>query len=104
MEFVGYDTSINQKRLNILKSAAAKYLYEPYGDPIEEEWFGWRPMTWDGKPIIDQSPAMPNVWIAAGHNMLGLSMATGTGRLVREMMLGEEPHIDPSHFTASRFL
>lgn len=103
MEFVGYDTSINPARLALLKTAAEKYLYEPHCEPVEEEWFGWRPMTWDGKPIIDQSPAMQNVWIAAGHNMLGLSMATGTGRLLKEMMLGEAPHIDPSHFTASRF-
>ena len=104
MEFVGYDTSINPGRIAILKSAAEKYLYEPYCEPIEEQWYGWRPMTWDGKPVIDQSPAMNNVWIAAGHNMLGLSMATGTGRLVKELMLGEEPHMDPSHFAAARFV
>jgi D-amino-acid dehydrogenase len=103
MEFVGYDTSINPKRLQLLKTAAEKYLHDPHCEPIEETWFGWRPMTWDGKPVIDRSPAMKNVWIAAGHNMLGLSMATGTGRLIKELMLGEEPHIDPSHFVASRF-
>ncbi len=103
MEFVGYDTSINPKRLQLLKTAAEKYLHDPYCEPIEETWFGWRPMTWDGKPIIDRSPAMKNVWIAAGHNMLGLSMAAGTGRLIKELMLSEEPHIDPSHFAASRF-
>lgn len=104
MEFVGYDTSINPKRIGILKNAATKYLHEPMGTPIEEEWYGWRPMTWDGKPIIDRSPALDNVWIAAGHNMLGLSLATGTGRLIRELILGEEPHVDASHFTVSRFM
>lgn len=102
MEFVGYDTSINPKRLQLLKDAAEKYLHEPYCEPVEDTWFGWRPMTWDGKAIIDRSPAMNNVWIAAGHNMLGLSMATGTGQLVRELMLDEEPHIDPSHFSLAR--
>jgi D-amino-acid dehydrogenase len=104
MEFVGYDTSINPRRLALLKTAAEKYLHEPHAQPIEEEWFGWRPMTWDGKPVIDRSPAMSNVWIAAGHNMLGLSMATGTGRLIKELMLGETPHIDPEHFSAARFM
>jgi D-amino-acid dehydrogenase len=103
MEFTGYDTSIPPRRMELLKSAAAKYLHEPFCDPIEEEWFGWRPMTWDGKPIIDRSPAMNNVWIAAGHNMLGLSMATGTGQLLKELMLGEAPHISPIHFAATRF-
>lgn len=103
MEFVGYDTSISPKRIALLKDAAKKYLHEPLCEPVEEEWYGWRPMTWDGKPIIDRSPAMKNVWIAAGHNMLGLSMATGTGRLIRELILQETPHIDPTHYSVSRF-
>ncbi len=102
MEFVGYDTSVNPKRLQLLRDAASQYLVEPFCEPVEETWFGWRPMTWDGKPVIDRSPAMDNVWIAAGHNMLGISMATGTGRLVRELMLNEQPHIDPSHFSLAR--
>lgn len=103
MEFVGYDTSINPKRLRLLTDAAAKYLHEPYGDSVEEEWFGWRPMTWDGKPVIDRSPIMDNVWIAAGHGMLGVSMAPGTGRLVAELMTGGTPHIDPDPFAVNRF-
>ena len=103
MEFVGYDTSIHRKRIELLKTSAAKYLKEPYCDPIEEQWFGWRPMTWDSKPIIDRSPKYQNVWIAAGHNMLGLSMATGTGKLVAELILDEQPHVDPSHYRVSRF-
>jgi len=70
--------------------------------PIEEEWYDWRPMTWDGKPIIDRSPAFENVWIAAGHNMLGISMATGTGHMIDSMIRGEERHLDASHFRLSR--
>jgi D-amino-acid dehydrogenase len=102
MEFVGYDTSIRPQRLQLLKTAASKYLHDPYCEPVEEEWYGWRPMTWDGKPVIDRSPAMSNVWVAAGHNMLGISLATGTGQLVRELMLGETPHVDPGHFSVAR--
>ena len=103
MEFVGWDTTIHQRRLNLLTEAAQKYLHDPMCKPIEETWYGWRPMTWDGKPIIDRSPAMSNVWIAAGHSMLGLSMAPATGRLLRELMTGQPTHLDASHFRASRF-
>ncbi len=103
MEFVGYDESINPKRLGLLRTAAEKYLKQPYAEPVEEEWYGWRPMTWDGKPVIDRSPRFDNVWVAAGHNMLGLSMGTGTGKLVRDLVLGDEPTIDASHFAVSRF-
>ena len=86
MEFAGYDATLNRDRLRLLRDGAAVYLREPGGEPVEEEWWGWRPMVYDGKPVIDRSPAMANVVIAAGHGMLGLSMATGTGKLVAEMV------------------
>jgi len=64
-------------------------------EPIEERWYGWRPMTTDSKPIIGRSPAFDNVWIAAGTNMLGLSMAPATGKLIAELLNGRQPHVDP---------
>jgi D-amino-acid dehydrogenase len=103
MEFAGYDATLNRRRLDLLKEAARHYLHEPCGEPVVEEWFGWRPMTYDGKPIIDRSPALANVVIAAGHNMLGLSMAPATGKLVAEMLNDEAPHLDPTPYAATRF-
>lgn len=103
MEFVGYSTTINEKRLALLTDAAEKYLHDPFGGEVTEHWFGWRPMVWDGRPIIDRSPAHKNVWIAAGHSMLGLSLATGTGRLVAELLGGGDTHVDPTPFRVSRF-
>jgi D-amino-acid dehydrogenase len=103
MEFAGYDASLNPRRLELLKSAARRYLREPLAEPIEEEWFGWRPMTPDSVPIIGQSPALANVWIASGHNMLGLSLAPATGKLVAELITGQQPHVDPAPYSAERF-
>lgn len=103
MEFAGYDTSLNRQRLEILRTAARLYLREPFGEPVEEEWYGWRPMTYDSKPILDRSPSLENVWIAAGHNMLGLSMAPATGKLMTELIMGQEPHIDPRPYCIGRF-
>jgi D-amino-acid dehydrogenase len=103
MEFAGYDTSINPKRLQLLKDGARPYLREPYCDPIEAEWYGWRPMTYDSLPVIDRSPTLENVVIAAGHNMLGLSMAPATGKLVAEILGDEQPHVDPTPYRVSRF-
>jgi len=95
MEFSGYDDSINEKRLALLARGASNYLKEPSTESVHERWFGWRPMTPDGMPYIDFSPKYPNAIIAAGHNMLGLSMGAATGKLVSEMLNGEQPHIDP---------
>jgi D-amino-acid dehydrogenase len=103
MEFAGYDATINRSRLQLLKDGAEPYLKEPYCEPIEDEWFGWRPMTYDSLPIIDRSPIRENVWIAAGHNMLGLSMAPATGKLVAELIGGTNPHLDPTPYRVTRF-
>lgn len=103
MEFAGRDTSINRKRLGTLAATSGRYLRTRVtGDP-DEEWFGWRPMTPDGVPIIGPTPALPNVFVAAGHNMLGLSMAPATGRLVAEIVTGSRAHLDASPYSAARF-
>jgi D-amino-acid dehydrogenase len=103
MEFAGYDATLNPERLNLLRDAAAHYLQEPTAEPIVEEWFGWRPMTPDGLPVIDRSPALNNVLIAAGHNMLGLSMAPATGRLVSELLAERAAHINAAPYSIGRF-
>ncbi len=103
MEFAGYDSSINRKRLGLLKAGAELFLKDPYTSPIEEEWYGWRPMTYDNLPIIDVSPKMSNVWMAAGHNMLGLTLAPVTGKLMMEVISGQQPHLDVKPFRLSRF-
>jgi D-amino-acid dehydrogenase len=103
MEFAGYDSSLSPRRLDLLRQGASHYLHEPYGDVVEEQWCGWRPMTYDSKPIIGRSPALANVWIAAGHNMLGLSMAPATGKLIAEQLGARPPHLDPAPYAVTRF-
>jgi D-amino-acid dehydrogenase len=46
---------------------------------------------------------MPNAVIAAGHNMLGVSMATATGKLVAELLGERAPHLDLAPYTGKRF-
>ncbi len=103
MEFAGYDESLRPERLELLKEGAAPYLKEPYCEPVLERWFGWRPMTYDSVPIIDRIPKHDNIMIAAGHNMLGLSMAPATGKLVTELIEGQSPHLDPQPYRITRF-
>ena len=103
LEFVGYNESINRSRLEALKNGAAEYLKDPYTDEVYEEWYGWRPMTPDGVPIIDRSPVHKNLWLACGHNMLGISMATSSGKLVSELIAGKETHIDAKRYAFDRF-
>lgn len=98
MEFAGYDSTLHPRRMDLLRNGASHYLHEPTGEPITEQWYGWRPMTPNSLPIIDRPKSFENVMIAAGHNMLGLSMATGTGRLVADLLNSKTPAIDPKPY------
>jgi D-amino-acid dehydrogenase len=59
-------------------------------------------MTWDSLPFIDRVPNAANVYVAAGQNMLGISTATATGKLIAELIAGEKPHLDPHPYRISR--
>ncbi|MCC6507744.1 MAG: FAD-dependent oxidoreductase [Pirellulaceae bacterium] len=102
MEFAGYDETIRPERLDLLRQGASHYLHEPHCEPELQTWFGWRPMTYDSLPIIGRVPRFDNVWLAAGHNMLGLTMAPATGKLVAELFAGRTPHLDPKPYGLER--
>ena len=38
------------------QSGVEDYLEEPYGEPVTNTWYGWRPMTYDSLPIIGPCP------------------------------------------------
>ena len=103
MEFAGFDETIPERRITQLKRSAEPYLRSPHTESETARWYGWRPMTWDSLPIIGPAPNLSNVTVATGHNMLGMSLATGTGKLVAEMLSGDDPHLDVSAFSPSRF-
>jgi D-amino-acid dehydrogenase len=103
MEFSGFDTRLNSRRMRALTSKLESYSDQWQFDGNKEEWCGFRPMTMDGLPFIDRSPRLKNVMIAAGHNMIGLSAAPGTGKLVAEIMAETAPHIDPHPYRIARY-
>ncbi|MDP3294141.1 MAG: FAD-dependent oxidoreductase [Nevskia sp.] len=103
MEFAGYDSRLNRLRLDALARGAAEYLLEPVGPTVEEEWYGWRPMTPDDLPIIGRAPHLANLTLATGHGMLGVSLSAITGQLVSELLADRTPSMDLKPYTPSRF-
>ena len=67
------------------------------------QWMGYRPSLPDSLPVIGRSTATENVVYAFGHGHLGLTQAAATGRLVRNIVLGETPSLDISPFSPQRF-
>jgi D-amino-acid dehydrogenase len=103
MEFAGYDSRLNRVRLDALARGAAEYLQQPVGPAVEEEWYGWRPMSVDELPIIGRAPRLANLTLATGHGMLGISLSAITGQLVSELLTGKAPALDVTPFAVERF-
>ena len=103
MEFAGFDTTIPESRIKQLRDSARPYLVASVDGEAKITWYGWRPMTWDSLPVIGKTPRFDNAYLATGHNMLGLSLASGTGRLLTEIITGQTPHIDAEPYSPLRF-
>jgi D-amino-acid dehydrogenase len=103
MEFAGYDPLLNRTRLDALERGAAEYLREPVGPTRREEWYGWRPMTWDDLPLLGPVPGAPGLWVAAGHGMMGVSMSAASAQLIADLVTGRPPLLDPAPYRPERF-
>jgi glycine/D-amino acid oxidase-like deaminating enzyme len=67
-------------------------------------WTGLRAATPDGLPLIGQHSARPGVWIAGGHEGLGITTSLATGQLLAAQMLGRTPPIPAEPYLPARVL
>jgi glycine/D-amino acid oxidase-like deaminating enzyme len=101
-ELVGWDRSINHRLLARMLRRAFRFLPGLERLSCLRVWTGFRPATPDKLPYIGRWPQVDGLWIAAGHEGLGIMTATGTGRLLTDLIHGRAPHIDPTPFDPVR--
>lgn len=103
LELSGFDQSLNAERIEAIQRAANTYLDSL--TPIEpgQPWYGFRPLTPDGLPMIGPAKRLKNVVFATGHGTLGLTLAPVTGQLVAEWITGRTTSLDLTPFLPSRF-
>jgi len=68
-----------------------------------DPWMGSRPCTPDMMPVIGRAPRHGGLWFAFGHAHHGFTLGPVTGRLIGEMVTGEQPFVDPAPYRADRF-
>jgi glycine/D-amino acid oxidase-like deaminating enzyme len=101
-ELVGFDEEINTLLLDAMLDRAAHFLPVMARLSIERAWTGFRPAAEDGLPLIGRwDPAGP-LWIATGHEGLGITSALGTAVMLADLVAGRTPSIDPTPFAPSR--
>ncbi len=101
-ELVGHDRSVNDELLRAMLRRAVEFLPVLAGCSAIRVWTGFRPATPDKLPLIGRWEAVDGLWIAAGHEGLGITMAPGTAELIAAGILGRTPAIDPTPFAPER--
>jgi len=67
-----------------------KDIFPGVGGEERSRWIGERPSLPDFRPAIGRAPRLANVYCGYGHQHVGLTLATATGRLIARQMEGEE--------------
>ena len=66
-------------------------------------WMGFRPSLPDHLPVLGVAPRHPNVFLAFGHQHLGLTLAGVTARIMTEVVLGRRSPIELAPYSVDRF-
>jgi len=67
-------------------------------------WTGFRPTTPDHRPLIGPVPGRPGLFLACGHEGLGITTAPATAELIVSALLDRPAPLDPTPFLPVRFL
>ncbi|XP_054783069.1 uncharacterized protein LOC129290346 [Prosopis cineraria] len=107
-EFAGFSTDLDESIVNHIWKRAGDFFPTLKTLSLSDlrasrnVRVGLRPYMPAGKPAIGPVPGLSNVYLAAGHEGEGLSMALGTAELVTDMLLGRPTKVDDAPFSVHR--
>ena len=97
-EFSGLDGSTNREVLGRMLGKAVAYLPALERVPVLRTWTGFRPCGPGNLPVIGPWPGRPGLFVAAGHEGLGITTSLVTAELVAHHLLGTPAFLDPGVF------
>ncbi len=102
VEDVGFRFNTTQRGLAAIRRAARELA--PQMRTLEEHftWFGFRPGSPDGLPILGPLPGWENVSVATGHFRNGILLAPITGKLMADLIV-EGKDAELAAFAPERF-
>ncbi|MBK6941727.1 MAG: FAD-binding oxidoreductase [Planctomycetes bacterium] len=69
---------------------------------VVRAWTGLRAVSVDGLPIIGEHPTQRGVWLALGHEGLGITTALATAELLVDLVERREPRVPAAAFDPAR--
>jgi D-hydroxyproline dehydrogenase subunit beta len=101
-QFDAEGTEIEQPILGRMLDRAFEYLPGLRGLSAIRSWTGHRPATPDKLPFIGPSPRSDRVWLATGHEGLGITTSLGTAKLLVDLLLKRPSEIPPDPYFPKR--
>ena len=97
------NSAVNQEMLAAMLQRATQYLPGLASLNVIRVWTGFRAATPDKLPLIGPVPGDPTLWLATGHEGLGITTALATAELLAAHFTGSEPAIAPEPYLPARF-
>lgn len=69
---------------------------------VAQTWAGVMDVTPDAIPVIGPVEQLPGLFLSTGYSGHGFGIAPGAGRLMRDLLLGDTPLVDPTPFRFAR--
>jgi len=98
LERTGFDKTITDDATVELRRAAIEIIPALGDMEIERQWAGLRPGTAQGIPYICSHPEIDGLYINAGHYRNGVVLGAASARLMAEMVLEQDPSINPAPY------
>ncbi len=102
-QFDTLDRSVEPDMLARMLQRAISYMPGIADLNAIRSWTGFRPATPDSLPILDRYPDNEHLWLAVGHEGLGVTTATGSADIMVALMTGAAPPMDVAPFSLARF-
>jgi glycine/D-amino acid oxidase-like deaminating enzyme len=103
-QFDTLDAAVEWSVLASMLQRAARYLPGLPSMNAIRAWTGFRAASPDGLPIIGPAgDTLPGVWVAAGHEGLGVTTSLATGKLLAAQIFGTRAAIDVTPYRVERF-
>jgi D-hydroxyproline dehydrogenase subunit beta len=102
-QFDSETSCVDQPMLDRMLQRAIEYLPGLGQLSSIRTWTGHRAATPDKLPLIGPSADDDRVWLATGHEGLGITTSLGTGRLIADLLLCRPTAIPSAPYAPSRF-
>lgn len=103
-QFDAEDKSIDYSILRRMITRALEFMPSLKQLSAVRVWTGFRPATPDNLPYIGCHPKFRNVYLATGHEGLGITTSLGTAEILTDEILGRKSEIDREVYSPKRIL